>query len=75
MHFISASLIKPFINSLANLICMALLFTTQTAHADFRKALDAYMARDGATMLKEVKDAVGNGLANATNDNEWWEFA
>ena len=37
---------------------MSLLFITQTAHADFRKALDAYQARDGATMLKEVRDAV-----------------
>lgn len=37
---------------------ISLLLITQTAHADFRKALDAYMARDGATMLKEVKDAV-----------------
>lgn len=62
MHSISATLIKPFstalIKPLANLICIALLFITQTAHADFRKALDAYQARDGATMLKEVKDAV-----------------
>lgn len=31
---------------------------THTAHANFRKALDAYIARDGETMLKEVKDAV-----------------
>ena len=62
MHSISATLIKPFstalIKPLAKLICIALLFITQTAHADFRKALDAYQARDGATMLKEVKDAV-----------------
>ena len=62
MQSISAILIKPFtklfIKALAKLICIALLFITQTAHADFRKALDAYMARDGATMLKEVKDAV-----------------
>ena len=63
MHSISAILIKlftkPFIKAGAKLICISLLFITQTAHADFRKALDAYMARDGATMLKEVKDAVG----------------
>jgi hypothetical protein len=39
-------------------LSIGLLFITQTAHADFRKALDAYQARDGATMLKEVKDAV-----------------
>ena len=62
MHSISATLIKPFstalIKPLANLICIALLFISQTAHADFRKALDAYQARDCATMLKEVKDAV-----------------
>lgn len=32
--------------------------TCVSAHADFRKALDAYIARDGTTMLKEVKDAV-----------------
>ena len=31
---------------------------TQTAHADFRKALEAYQNRDGDTLLKEVKDAV-----------------
>ena len=37
---------------------ISLLLITQTAHADFRKALDAYQNRDGATMLKEVKDAV-----------------
>ena len=45
---------------------ISLLLITQTAHADFRKALDAYQKRDGATMLKEVKDAVekknDNGL-------------
>ena len=62
MHSISATLIKPFstalIKPLAKLICIALLFITQTAHADFRKALDAYQARDGATILKEVKDGV-----------------
>ena len=62
MQSISAILIKPFtklfIKALAKLICIALLFITQTAHADFRKALDAYQARDGATMLKEVRDAV-----------------
>ena len=58
MHSISATYIKPFIKALANFICVTLLFTTQTAHADFRKALDAYQARDGAIMLKEVKDAV-----------------
>jgi hypothetical protein len=39
-------------------LSITLLFITQTAHADFRKALDAYIARDGTTMLKEVKDAV-----------------
>lgn len=41
-------------------ISLSLLFATQAAHADFRKALDAYQKRDGATMLKEVKDAVDN---------------
>ena len=39
-------------------LSITLLFITQTAHADFRKALDAYQKRDGASMLKEVKDAV-----------------
>ncbi len=34
------------------------LIANNIAHADFRKALDAYIARDGDTMLKEVKDAV-----------------
>lgn len=58
MHSICTTYIKPFIKPLANLICITLLFLTQTAHADFRKALDAYQKRDGATMLKEVKDAV-----------------
>jgi len=46
---------------------ISLLFSTQTAYADFHKALDAYIARDGATMLSEVKDAVNkksdDGLA------------
>ena len=62
MQSISAILIKPFtklfIKALAKLICIALLFITQTAHADFRKALEAYQKRDGTTMLKEVKDGV-----------------
>ena len=79
MQSISAILIKPFtklfIKALAKLICIALLFITQTAHADFRKALDAYMARDGATMLKEVKDAVDkkndDGLMLFLNAMAW----
>lgn len=29
-----------------------------SAHADFRKALDAFQKRDGSTMLSKVKDAV-----------------
>ena len=62
MQSISAILIKPFtkpfIKAGAKLICISLLLITQIAHADFRKALDAYQKRDGATMLKEVKDAV-----------------
>lgn len=37
---------------------ISLLLVAQSAYADFRKALDAYIARDGTTMLKEVKDAV-----------------
>lgn len=43
---------------LATSITLLCLSVATTAHADFRKALDAYQARDGATMLKEVKDAV-----------------
>ena len=39
-------------------LSVSLLFITQAAHADFRKALDAYQKRDGTTMLKEVKAAV-----------------
>jgi hypothetical protein len=37
---------------------ICLLLVTQTAHADFRKAIDFYIARDGEAMLKEVQDAV-----------------
>ncbi|HQO17335.1 MAG TPA: hypothetical protein PLG02_10275, partial [Methylotenera sp.] len=39
-------------------LSLSLMLITQTAHADFRKALDAYQKRDGDTLLKEVKDAV-----------------
>jgi len=39
-------------------IALLAITTSVSAHADFRKALDAYIARDGTTMLKEVKDAV-----------------
>jgi hypothetical protein len=49
---------KSLINTCAKLICISLLLTTQTAHADFRKALTAYQNRDGKTMLAEVQDAV-----------------
>ena len=45
-------------SSFISALTVSLLLITQTAHADFRKALDAYQNRDGATMLKEVKDAV-----------------
>lgn len=48
-------------NTKSNLLAalsISLLFLTQTAYADFRKALEAYQKLDGATMLKEVKDAV-----------------
>jgi TPR repeat protein len=44
-------------SNLLFLLGMSLLLIAQSAHADFRKALDAYIARDGETMLKEVKDA------------------
>lgn len=51
----------PLTTILTNIISItSLLLITQTAHADFRKALDAYQARDGDTMLKEAKDAVDN---------------
>ncbi len=39
-------------------LSLSLMLITQTAHADFRKALEAYQKRDGDTLLKEVKDAV-----------------
>ena len=44
--------------NIITVLTVGFLLISQTAHADFRKALDAYMVRDGATMLKEVKDAV-----------------
>ena len=50
--------LKAFKSSLLFAVSISLLLITQTAHADFRKALDAYQKRDGDTMLKEVKDAV-----------------
>lgn len=40
------------------LLTTCLLLLSQVANADFRKALDAYIARDGDTLLKKVKDAV-----------------
>jgi hypothetical protein len=42
------------------LLCLSLILTSQTAHADFRKALTSYQNRDGKTMLTEVQDAVDN---------------
>ncbi len=45
-------------SSFITVLTISFLLITQTAHADFRKALDAYVARDGDTMLKEVKDGV-----------------
>ncbi len=45
-------------SSIITSLAVSILMITQNAHADFRKALDAYQNRDGATMLKEVKDAV-----------------
>ena len=47
--------LKTVLTTSITLLCLSVV---TTAHADFRKALDAYQARDGATMLKEVKDAV-----------------
>jgi hypothetical protein len=49
---------KTLIKTCAKLICISLLLTTQTAHADFRKGLTAYQNRDGKTMLAEVQDAL-----------------
>jgi TPR repeat protein len=45
-------------SSFISALTVSFLLITQNAHADFRNALDAYQKRDGATMLKEVKDAV-----------------
>ncbi len=44
--------------SIITALTVSLLLMAQTAHADFRKALDAYQKRDGASRLKEVEDAV-----------------
>lgn len=64
MENINMKITSEFISALV--LTLSLSFTTPTAHADFRKALEAYQNRDGATMLKEVKDAVDtksdNGL-------------
>ncbi len=46
------------VKALLTLTSLALLLTPLTSHADFRKALTAYQARDGQTMLKEVQEAV-----------------
>jgi hypothetical protein len=51
-NIISAITIKCLL-----VISFGLLLVSPAAHADFRKAVDAYIARDGATMLAEVKDA------------------
>lgn len=60
---IQCTVIKHSLITAVSSLC--LLFTVP-AHADFRKALEAYQNRDGATMLKEVNDAVekknDNGL-------------
>jgi hypothetical protein len=40
------------------LFALLMLAFSASAHADFRKALDAYISKDGETMLKEVKNAV-----------------
>lgn len=45
-------------SSIITALTVSFLIITQTAHADFRKALNAYQNRDGVAMLKEVKDAV-----------------
>ena len=44
--------------SIIKVLTASLLLVASTAHADFRKALEAYQKRDGTTMLKEVKDGV-----------------
>lgn len=45
------------IQTIALLTLLGLVFST-TVQAEFRKALDAYVAKDGGTVLREVKDAV-----------------
>ena len=42
----------------ATLFLLGLSLLPLTAHADFRKALEAYLNRDGQVMLREVKSAI-----------------
>jgi hypothetical protein len=49
------NLIKQAVLTTLSFACLCFSFSAQ---ADFRKALDAYIARDGDAMLKEVKHAV-----------------
>jgi hypothetical protein len=49
------SAFKPILIILLSMLGLAFSINV---HAGFRKALDAYIARDGEVMLKEVKDAV-----------------
>lgn len=58
---------KPnYVKCLIALFTTLILLVSTYAHADFRKALIAYQARDGQTMLVEMHDAVNkknhNGL-------------
>jgi TPR repeat protein len=46
-----------YVKYFAALIYLSLL-ASPPVYADFNKALDAYVARDGKTLLEEVKDAV-----------------
>lgn len=41
-------------------LSLSLMLPAQLAHADFRRALDAYFAKNGQAMLSEVQDAVNN---------------
>ena len=46
---------------LSLITAVSLMTLAPSSHADFRKALDAYFARDGVTMLREVRNAVESG--------------
>ena len=45
MHSISATLIKPFIKPLANLICVTLLFISPTRHCERSESIQTLLER------------------------------